>query len=156
MAAVTTLETLNRALLTFIRANVSDPLDRGVTWIYVDYPRKIKTFPMVSLMNIGSSREEIGVGDQGSRYTFTYLIEVWTTSTAEATIDSGRYAGPLLRDYLADKIVTAFVNNRDYLKHTYSILDAYISRIDTAPFDVGTDIYRKTITLSVSIDKPKV
>lgn len=152
---VTTLEALNKALIDFMRANVSDPTSRGVTWIYTDYPRKIKTFPMINLTNIGSSREEIGIGDQGSRLNFIYLLEVWTTSTNEATISGNRYSGTLLRDYLADSLITVFNNNRTYLRDTYDIMDAFVSRIDTAPFDVGKDLYRKMLTLNVTIDKPK-
>lgn len=150
-----TLETLNKNLITFLRANVSDPLERGVTWIYIDYPRTVKTFPMINLTIQGCSRTEIGIGDQGSRLSFIYLIEIETTSTSEATLNGSRYSGPILRDYLADSVITAFVDNRAYLKDTYEIIDAFVSRIDTAPYDVAKDIYRKMLTLTVTIDKEK-
>ena len=153
MTTISTIRELNSTIAGLIEANVPDPLARGVTWVFIDYPRKKQErFPLISLFQTGSSRSEIGLGDQGSRLAINYSIQVWVKESDTATINGSRYAATLLRDYIADKIIETLVNKRHYLQGTYGLIDSRIESIASGPFDEETRLYMKDIRLQVIMD----
>jgi hypothetical protein len=156
MTNIESIEALNEAVCKLLRDNLTDPLNRGVNWIFIDYPKKkIDRFPMVAVLETNVYRDPIGIGDQGNRLNVSYAIEVWNKSTDEATIDDKRYAASKLRDYLGDQIITILANNRAYMTNTYGILDMMITTVSNSPYDPETDLYTKTIMVVLMIDKFK-
>ena len=154
--AVTTIEGLGRVIRTLLKNNITDPLARGVTWIYLDAPRKkIDRLPMIVVRQIGANTEELGLGDQGRKMSVTYLIQVITNSGGRATIGSTEYAATSLRDYLTDKVIEVLIDNREDLKVDQSILDITIGSITPTPYDPVNDTYLKEIQVTFSYEKYK-
>ena len=70
-------EEMHNNLRTFLRAELTHPITSGANWIYPGYPREDASFPRISINHIGTKREEIGLGDQGSRLISTFEIGIF-------------------------------------------------------------------------------
>ncbi len=150
-------ETLTWSLITFLRSKIVDPISRGSDWIYPDYPRADATMPRLSLIQTGSFSREQGVGDQGTYWDVTFDIDVWVNKRSIATISGSKYTGSKLRNYLADKVVSAVLDNRsDLTISPYNLMGTVIGSVFTHPYDEELELYRKTIPVTVSIRRIKI
>ena len=108
--------------------------------------------PRISIAHLGTSRDEIGLGDEGSRFISVFEIGVWTNSRISATIEGDVKKGSELREHIGDKIVKAFIDNRRYLLDTYGFLDARLIGTTLIAYDPSNDLYRKLLTVEVTWD----
>jgi len=114
------------------------------------------TMPRISIIQIGSYERERSVGDEGTLWEITFDIDVWTNSRTQATIGGIKYGGSKLREYLSDKVIAAFLDNRTTLATQYNIIGTVIGTIFTHPYDEELDLYRKTIPVTMTLERIKL
>jgi len=148
------LEELTSTLVEFLRTKLSDPLGKSRTWIYPGYPRVDSTMPRISLINTGGTPTEIGIGDEGQLYDYTYDIDIWVKKGVTVTVGTEKYSGAKLREKISDDVMTAFLNNRKEL-FGKNILDVKITGPVSFPYDEENQIYRKTMSLIVTVERRK-
>lgn len=142
-------------IVAFLRGQVTDPITRTGQWIYPDYPREDTQMPRISVLHLGTSRTEIGLGDQGSRIFATFEIGIWTNSRISATINGDPKKGSELREYVGDEVTEAFINKRQYLLTTYGFLDCKLIGTTLVPYDPSTDLYNKRLMIELVWDVAK-
>ena len=146
------LQSLIEILIQFMRNNLSDPLDQNRTWIYPSYPKITASFPEISLMNTGSRIREKGIGDHGQLVEYVFDIDIWVKQGNETIVNSESYKNRKLLEYLSDQVTDLFLNNRNIL-YQQGILDVNISGHMTHPFDDEYKLYRKTLVLTVTVER---
>lgn len=143
-------------IVTFLRAKVTDPISRGSNWIFFGNPDVEVAYPIVVVTaNPGGTRREIAIGDEGSRFSPSFMIEIYTDKDTSATVNSSKYIANELLLYIADLILTAFVDNRLELFNSYSIIDAIPSPPRVLDYDEPEDQHRVLIPITVQFDKDK-
>jgi len=148
------IEELNKTIRNILKDNIDDPLNRGVNWIFIDYPKRKERTPLISIRQVGMSRDYIGIGHTGHRFTIDYTIETWNTSTDEFTSNGERYAASRLRDWLGDQVITCLISNRNNNSlRNLGVQDLLITSMTNRPYDPSTDLYVKEITISLIVDK---
>jgi len=143
-------EEVTELLKKYLRQNVSDPLDRGVTWIMYGYPRKRINYPTIALFQTGGRSEAVGVGHQQRRLMLLYEIEILTNKEAEATINGKRYSGYKLVSLIADRVVSALTSKFPDMKAESELEDLIILRTETLPYDPVLDEYREIVFIEVT------
>jgi hypothetical protein len=151
------LETVTANIITFMRQYMADPTGENRTWIYPSMPKVTADFPEVSLTNVGSVVEEIGLGNNGQRYTYMFELDIWVkkenTVSITKTVNNAQvsviYSGRKLLEYVSDNVTNIFYDNRDVLLDTYDIIDIELSGHYTHPFEEEIDCFRKSVRLSV-------
>jgi len=146
------LQTLIEILIQFMRNNLPDPLGENRTWIYPSYPRITTSFPEISLMNTGSRVREKGIGDSGQFIEYVFDIDIWVKQGNETTINNETYKNRKLLEYLSDQVTNLFLGNRGSL-YEQGIIDVTISGHMTHPFDDEYKLYRKTLVLTVLVER---
>jgi len=146
------LEEVYDRLLGFLRTNIDNPVTPGKKWIYPDYPRVDASFPRIAILHMGTYRTEIGVGGKGDRHTHLFEISVWVDTKSEATIDTEKYKGNKLREYIGDKVIKTLIDKRKDLR-VYNILDIYLREARNLPYDPDTRLWRKNIIIEVQTEE---
>jgi len=99
--------------------NISVTYKQGTTnWIYPDKAKKTlsKTaFPRINILVAGGSGERLGSYRSNIESVIHFQIDVWTKENQIQTIDSVKYGGDKLAEYLAHQIMKAFRAYEDYL-----------------------------------------
>jgi len=161
------IEELNRFITDYLRRNVTIVGDlRTAPWIYMDYPRYDATFPRISVTHTSAPTEPIGIGHEGLYFNISYDIDIWIKKGNFYTIDGKKYTGSSLRDYLTDLVVRKLILNnppiygydgstiaatpRQYFK-TQGIYDIKIDGMSSVPYDDEYEIFRKTISITLTI-----
>jgi len=139
----------------FLREKVPDPISRGKNWIYPSYPREDATMPRVSIVVIGTSTDEFGLGFKGQRVTSRVEVSVWIDSRREGVVDGKKYRGSGLREALGDKIINVLLEGRPELLQKYDIKDVRLATTSVYAYDPARDIYRKDLYFDFIWDTKK-
>lgn len=156
-------ETITRSLIQFLKTYVRDPtndqLNSSRKWCQADYPRTNATFPRISVTQISMPKEEAGVGrlvgpsTEGERFKLQFELGLWVHMKDSYTVTghSGKVSGNLLREWLADQVVTAIGTYRgtfcrDNSLDDFNIIDSRNDSLDEASTIVGKTIIVELIT----------
>lgn len=92
--------------------NVSITYKQGITnWIYPDKAKKTLSrtaFPRINLLVVGGSGERLGQYNSDVESVMHFQIDLWTKENQTFTIDSIKYEGDKLAEYLAHQIMKSF------------------------------------------------
>jgi len=92
--------------------NVSITYKQGTTnWIYPDKAKKTLSrtaFPRINLLVVGGSGERLGQYNSDVESVMHFQIDIWTKENQTFTIDSIKYEGDKLAEYLAHQIMKSF------------------------------------------------
>jgi hypothetical protein len=118
--------------------NVSITYKQGSTnWIYPDKAKNTlsKTaFPRINILTFAGTGERVGQYNSDVQSQVSFQIDVWTKENQVFTIDSVKYEGDKLAEYLAYEISKYFRSNEDDLHpalYNYTLLGT--------PRDMGFD-----------------
>jgi hypothetical protein len=146
-------ETLERNIVTFLRATVSDPMSRSTDWVYVKFPREEVDSPFMCVFDRGvpSSREK-GIGNEARLYWKQMDIMIYTNRDTVATINANKKAQGSLIAYLIDQVKNAFRDNLDTLRVTYSITDRIVTNWQSLPFDSNIGQYSGRVSVNLLLE----
>lgn len=158
------IEALERLLVSTLRtelATVKTQVGQTKEWIYVDFPRPDAKMPRISLTLSSSPQRPAGIGAEvgasggtlGVYEETTFDIDIWVHRINKTTGITPKRAGTALRDYLGDQVVDVLLKKRAYLSGTISsneIIDVEKIGEIPYPFDEETELFRKTITFTVT------
>lgn len=148
------MESLYKAIVTYLRSNLTDPLNRRANWIYFEGPITEPSFPaIIVLAGSAGRREELGIGTLKSRYIVPIDLDIYTDSKAVATVGNTKYVGRHLLAYICDSIIELFTTNRLSIIDTLGAIDFSISPPYYAGYDEALDVYRALIALTVEFEK---
>ena len=105
-------------------------------WIYDDKPNTridATSFPRLNVMQVSGPGVRLGNVDAPIMSNMTFQVDIWAKEKQSGqiwTIDSKKYTGETLADYLAHKIHKAFEDNEDDL---YPCMHDYIPLQSIAP-----------------------
>jgi len=92
--------------------NISITYKQGTTnWIYPDKAKKTLSrtaFPRINLLVVGGSGERLGQYNSDVESVMHFQIDIWTKENQTFTIDSIKYEGDKLAEYLAHQIMKSF------------------------------------------------
>lgn len=144
-------------VVTFLRDNVVDPVNRETPYIYVGYPRSsIVAYPIVAVIPTGGDRGPMSMGDTGNRFTLTYQVDIYTDTDTVATISGPEYlVQNELVAYVADLIKNAFRDENCVFRDTYDTLDVWTTPLRILPYTEELDWYRGIFNLTVQSNDPK-
>ena len=125
-------------------------------WIYDDKAKKkldSDSFPRISVMQVAAPGSRLGNVDAPIMSNLTVQVDIWAKEKQNGqvfTIDSKKYSGDTLVDYLAHKIHEAFEDNEDDM---YPALHDYIpaqSPPPDLPFNTEYQAFHKAIEFTIN------
>lgn len=94
--------------------NVSIKYKRGTTnWIYPDKAKETlskTSFPRINVLVVGGTGGRLGQYNSDIESATHFQIDIWTKENQPQTIDSVKYEGDKLAEYLAHQIMASFRN----------------------------------------------
>jgi len=149
------IETLTRRIVSYLRSTLVHP-DPTYTkeWIYVGYPRPDVQMPRISVVQVANIQLPVGIGQNitsntlGFYFDTAFDIDIWFKKGNRYVINGNTLGATALRDYYADKIIEAFIENRDLLLNSLNVQDIILTGVSTAPYMDEFELFRKTISLS--------
>ena len=168
-------------LNSILRDNVSDPLEGHRTdpvWVLYTTPEKdalLEETPLISIKLAGSTVSEIGwnaIADvtrdnllhkdlgytKGYKHNNTYQITIWVKRKEPVLVTNPRYgitnekfSGLKMCDYMAEQILDALMQSREYLR-TQGVIYSSVEGYNEPTYDAHTNMYTKSITFLVVID----
>lgn len=132
--------------------NVEIIYKQGTGWIFPDKPFKslsIESFPRINVIQNPGVGERMGYNTAPINSNVAFQIDIWTKPDYIAAIDSNKYEGDKLAEYLAIKAQGVFEENEEDL---WPVLhDALFSTtIQDMPFDVETESYHKLFIVELN------
>ena len=120
-------------------------------WIYSDKPitsLSSTSFPRISIQVVDGSGERLGQFNSDVQSTVIYQIDFWTKEDNIFTIDSIKYAGDPLAEYLGLKAIEAFRSSVDELHPPlYNYRPGYIRDL---PFEPELQAHHKVFELEMN------
>ena len=111
------LRTLMQAIVNLLRNNIEDPTgQRGVFWIYPDAPRVNAQPPWISVYPLGMKETTKTIAKSLFELQYAILILV-DVKQDPCIINEEKYSGGKLLDYLGDKVLETFRNNRQFAEN---------------------------------------
>ena len=158
------IEELNRILTAFLREKVIHPdkVTPGNKWIYMDYPRIDATFPRISVSQSSHSTRVAGIGElgfatKGEWQETSYDIDIWVKrGNVFEIVPPDKKAGSALRDYLGDEVIQVLMDWKKWLHDTKEIFDLKIVSTITIPYMDVNEIFRRTVTITITYYRTKV
>lgn len=99
--------------------NVEITYKQGSTnWIYPDKAKETlskTSFPRINVLVVGGTGERVGQYNSDVESVTHFQIDIWTKENQIFTIDSTKYEGDKLAEYIAHQIMKAFRNYEDDL-----------------------------------------
>jgi len=90
----------------------------STNWIYPDKARETlsrTSFPRINILVVGGTGGRLGQYNSDVESVMHFQIDVWTKENQPQTINSVKYEGDKLAEYLAHQIMVAFRANEDDL-----------------------------------------
>lgn len=131
--------------------NVSIKYKRGTSnWIYPDKAKNTlsKTaFPRMNVLVVGGTGIRLGQSNSDMESTTHFQIDIWSKENQPQTIDSVKYEGDKLAEYLGHQIMAAFRNNEEDLHpEFYNLVPVGVPR------DLGFDKEMECFHLIVEVE----
>jgi len=99
--------------------NVEVKYKYGTTnWIFPDKAKvslSASSFPRINVLVVGGSGERLGQYNSDIESVTHFQIDLWTKENQIQTIDSIKYSGDKLSEYLAHQVMKSFRSNEDDL-----------------------------------------
>ena len=131
--------------------NVDITYKRGLTnWIY---PGKAKSslgttsFPRLNVVKVGGVGERLGQYDSNIESALHFQIDVWAKENYIKTINSVKYEGDKLAEYLGYQVTKAF---EDYISDLHPQLYNY--RLVGSPRDMGFNVEYQCFHIIVEVE----
>ncbi len=134
-----------RALISRLREQLTDPLSGRIEWITGAFPPLQYSKPHICIQKLGKPfRKEISHGNVGEIASYRYNISVFVSGTITFDIDSTKYSGPFLLEYLASKVDRALKTSRVWFETNYDewFEDIEVSTGQNVPYKESLDEYR--------------
>lgn len=110
------MKQLYEEIITKLRNDISDPLNRSEPWILPDYPEAESSYPRISVLNVGLGREgAISVGEETEFYAFRFEIAVWCKIGEVVNFKGIQASGAHLRELIAGEIFRS-LRDKDYFE----------------------------------------
>jgi len=145
----------NQKVIFFTGLTLSDAVvityKRGSTnWIYPDKASEkmsLTTFPRINVLIIAGPGKRLGSYKAPVESAIMFQIDIWTKEKQDGqifTIDSKKYTGEALAEYIAFKITEAFEDNEEEMHPAlYSYEQAQMPR--DLPFNTEMQCHHKTV-----------
>ena len=107
-------------------------------WIYPDKAKTVlgtTSFPRMNILNVGGPGERLGQYDSNIESVTHFQVDVWAKEDYIATINSVKFEGDKLAEYLGYQIMKAF---EDYVSDLHPQL--YNVNILSQPRDMGFNV----------------
>lgn len=131
-------------------ANITVKYHYDGTWIFPGFPVGKFTPPRISITQISSRMENIGIGrmlnetEKAMVPINWYQIDLWTRKGHSFTIGNEYYSGGKLLDYLADRVVEVIETNKEYLRDI-GIDDIILRTARDLEYGEDLEIHRKLL-----------
>lgn len=113
-------------------------------WIYPDKSftsLALTSFPRITVLAVDGSGERMGQFNSDVQSTILYQIDIWAAEDYVATIDSIKYEGDKLAQYIGLKVIEAFRLSVDELHPPlYNYKPSFLRDM---PFDNNLNLYHK-------------
>lgn len=141
--------------ITFVTAptsgtdNISVTYYYGENWIYPGTPNveDNKKLPRIGFLRTGGGSVPSGVGDQGEFIDFDTRISIWVRNTDSYTINSFKYTGDKLLDFIENDIYQKIRYIR-YNNTIHGLIKARVTNVSDIPFDSDFGLNRREISLT--------
>lgn len=146
-------------MIDFLRANISDPANRGIaTWIIAAFPEIGYTKPAISILEVAMTyRKPRGIGNFGTIEGYRCQIDIFASRRMTVEVSAKKYSGGHLIAYLSGLIKDALEQSgKDYFwTNLTNFVDLKMILSNTPPYNEGADEYRKTIGVIIEVERPK-
>ena len=123
-------------------------------WIYPDKPREDisrTSFPRIAIKLISAPAKRLGNYQSDIEYLFHFQIDIWAKQAKQTevwTIDSVKYTGDDLVEYLASEVLQAF---KDHISDLFPALYDYepITGPKDMPFNKEYEWYHKIVEVKL-------
>ncbi len=126
--------------------NVDITYKYGTNWIFSDKPIKelsASTFPRISVMSVDGSGDRLGAVSSDIQSTILFQLDFWAKEDYIATIDSIKYAGDKLVEYIGLKAIESFRSSADDLHPPlFNYKPGYLKDM---PWDKELQVHRKVL-----------
>lgn len=132
--------------------NVDITYKQGTSnWIYPDKAKESlsrTSFPRINVLTLGGTGERVGQSDSNVQSAIRFQLDVWTKENQIQTIDSIKYAGDKLSEYLAYEITKAF---RAYVEELHPALYDYtlLGTPRDMPFNQEMQCFHKIVEIEL-------